>query len=81
MSQIPAVLYYQRKDVNEMLDFKALPHLLDTSILSQDTSIAKKRVLSTLVHTSIQLDEIPKRGTLLSIDAEFVLLQQVRHQL
>lgn len=39
--QIPAILYYQRTDVNKVLDFSALEVPPDESILTADVSTAR----------------------------------------
>lgn len=41
LSQIPAILYYQRTDVNKVLDFSALEVPPDESILTADVSTAR----------------------------------------
>jgi len=40
MKQVPAILYFERVDVREQLDYSGLPDQLDPSILSLDTSIS-----------------------------------------
>lgn len=76
--QIPAVLYYQRVDsASTELDFSSLPQQPDYSILSEDRSISRKRDPRRIQHTPLQKEELPTAGTLISIDAEFVSLQQV----
>lgn len=40
MKQVPAILYFERVDVRERLDYSGLPDQLDPSILSLDTSIS-----------------------------------------
>jgi PAB-dependent poly(A)-specific ribonuclease subunit 2 len=40
MKQVPAILYFERIDVREQLDYSGLPDQLDPSILSLDTSIS-----------------------------------------
>ena len=77
--QIPAVLYYQRVDTpSTELDFSSLLQQPDYSILSEDRSISRKRDPRRIQHTPLQKEELPTAGTLISIDAEFVSLQQVR---
>jgi PAB-dependent poly(A)-specific ribonuclease subunit 2 len=75
-SQIPAVVYYQRVDARQLLNFDALPQAANPSILTLDSTIARRRDPSRLAHTPLASDEIPRKGTLIAIDAEFVSLQQ-----
>jgi len=72
------VLYYQRTDAETTLDYNSLPQQPDYSILSVDHSIAKNRDPKRIQHSILQPEELPTAGTLISIDAEFVSLQQVR---
>lgn len=72
-AQIPAVLFLERID-KEALDPSALPTQPDNSILCKDTSIAWHRDTSKIRHTVLSADEMPKPGTLVAIDAEFVAL-------
>ncbi|GAA5868955.1 hypothetical protein JCM16303_000318 [Sporobolomyces ruberrimus] len=74
--KIPAVLFYERVDSKDILDFSSLPLKGDPSILCEDITISKHRDRSMIKHEPFRLDELPRRGTLVSIDAEFVSLQQ-----
>ncbi|GAA5890653.1 hypothetical protein JCM5296_004329 [Sporobolomyces johnsonii] len=74
--KIPAVLFYERVDSKEMLDFTSLPLKGDPAILCEDITISKNRDRSLIKHEPFRLEELPRRGTLVSIDAEFVSLQQ-----
>jgi len=40
MSQVPAILYLERADCQGQFDYSGLSDTIDTSILSQDTSIS-----------------------------------------
>lgn len=72
----PAILYLERTDVREKLDFRGLPEGIDPSILSQDTSISVNRDKTLIKHRSLRFEELPTPGTLVAIDAEFVSMQQ-----
>ncbi|KAL4065261.1 PAB-dependent poly-A-specific ribonuclease subunit PAN2 [Scleroderma citrinum] len=72
----PAILYLERTDVREKLDFSGLPEGIDPSILSQDTSISVNRDKGLIKHKCLRLEELPTPGTLVAIDAEFVSMQQ-----
>ncbi|KAH7889997.1 PAB-dependent poly-A-specific ribonuclease subunit PAN2 [Phlebopus sp. FC_14] len=74
--KVPAVLYFERADVRQNLDFSGLPDELDPSILSRDTSISVNRDKSLIKHECLRFEELPKPGTLVSVDAEFVSMQQ-----
>ncbi|GAA6005194.1 hypothetical protein JCM11491_002615 [Sporobolomyces phaffii] len=74
--KIPAVLFYERTDSKDILDFSSLPLKGDPSILCEDITISKHRDRAMIKHEPFRLDELPRRGTLVSIDAEFVSLQQ-----
>ncbi|KAH9484202.1 PAN2-PAN3 deadenylation complex catalytic subunit PAN2 [Psilocybe cubensis] len=74
--KVPAILYFERQNVESMLDFSHLTQKLDPSILSRDTSISINRNRSLIKHEFLAPDELPKPGTLVAIDAEFVLMQQ-----
>lgn len=72
----PSILYLERTDVRDRLDFRGLPDQLDPSILSQDTSISINRDKSLIKHEPLRFEELPTPGTLVAIDAEFVSMQQ-----
>ncbi|KAH7927078.1 PAB-dependent poly(A)-specific ribonuclease subunit PAN2 [Leucogyrophana mollusca] len=74
--KVPAILYLERIDVRPRLDFSALPDELDPSILSRDTSISINRDKNLIRHECLRFEELPKPGTLVAIDAEFVSMQQ-----
>ncbi|GAA5855893.1 hypothetical protein JCM8547_000402 [Rhodosporidiobolus lusitaniae] len=74
--KIPAVLFYERVDANDILDLSSLPLQGDPSILCEDITVSKNRDRNLIKHQPFKLDELPRRGTLVSIDAEFVSLQQ-----
>ncbi|KAF9001875.1 ubiquitin carboxyl-terminal hydrolase-domain-containing protein [Cyathus striatus] len=72
----PAVIYLERINCNDSLDYNCLPSTIDLTILSRDTSIALKRDPTLVRHQTLGADEIPTPGTLVAIDAEFVSMQQ-----
>ncbi|KAM0788388.1 hypothetical protein ACM66B_001526 [Microbotryomycetes sp. NB124-2] len=74
--KIPAVLFYERKDSGEILDFSSLPLKGDPSILCRDFTTSKKRDPALVKHEPLSTSELPRPGTLVPIDAEFVSLQQ-----
>lgn len=77
--KVPAVLYWERIDrateahaahLRQATD--ALP--LDTSLLTQDTNMAQHRSAALIRHRVLSPEELPKPGTLVAIDTEFVAL-------
>ncbi|KAG7086554.1 hypothetical protein E1B28_002503 [Marasmius oreades] len=74
--KIPSVLYLERVDTRDTLDLSGLPDLIDPTILCQDTSISLNRDPALIKHKCLSHDELPRPGTLIAIDAEFVQMQQ-----
>lgn len=74
--KIPAVLFFERVDVDSVLDLEDLPMKADPSVLCEDINISRARDRSLIKHQPFRPDELPRRGTLVAIDAEFVSLQQ-----
>ncbi|KAI9469074.1 MAG: ubiquitin carboxyl-terminal hydrolase-domain-containing protein [Benjaminiella poitrasii] len=71
----PAVLQYNRVDLENLYTLDVLPSEVDYSLLFKDLSIAQE-ACSDPQHEILTEDEMPKPGTLVAIDAEFVALQQ-----
>lgn len=40
MAQVPAVIYLERTDAREKIDFNAMAEEIDTSVLSRDSNIS-----------------------------------------
>ncbi|KAF9521074.1 hypothetical protein BS47DRAFT_1404191 [Hydnum rufescens UP504] len=74
--KVPCVVYLERIDMMNQLDFSALPQELDPAILGQRISMATHVDWNSIKHEPLRLDELPKPGTFIAIDAEFVALQQ-----
>ncbi|KAI0648291.1 ubiquitin carboxyl-terminal hydrolase-domain-containing protein [Trametes meyenii] len=74
--KVPAVLYLERVDLRQRLDFTKLPDKMDPTILCRDTNIAVNRDIRAIKHESLRYEELPRPGTLIAIDAEFVSMQQ-----
>ncbi|KAI9313283.1 ubiquitin carboxyl-terminal hydrolase-domain-containing protein [Dichotomocladium elegans] len=71
----PCILQYQRVDTNEILDLSPLPSEVDYSLLFDDLTIAKQRPQNSH-HQVLTPEEMPRKGMLVAIDAEFVALNQ-----
>ncbi|OBZ75634.1 PAB-dependent poly(A)-specific ribonuclease subunit PAN2 [Grifola frondosa] len=74
--KVPAILYLERVDIRPHLDFSYLPDKMDQSILCRDTNISVHRDPRFIKHQCLDYNELPKPGTLIAIDAEFVSMQQ-----
>ncbi|KAG5340326.1 hypothetical protein C0989_002137 [Termitomyces sp. Mn162] len=76
--KVPAIVYYERSDLVEVLDYSRLPNSIDETILCHDTSISLNRDPHLIKHEALLANELPRPGTFVAIDAEFVSMQQVR---
>lgn len=73
--KVPSVIILERVEPG-LVDYSRLPKELDTEVLFKDHSMSWHRRASSIEHQLLTPDELPKPGTLISIDAEFVSLQQ-----
>ncbi|KAH9857626.1 ubiquitin carboxyl-terminal hydrolase-domain-containing protein [Lenzites betulinus] len=73
--KVPAVLYFERVDIRQRLDFSRLPDKMDPTILCRDTNIAINRDPRIIKHEPLRYEELPRPGTLIAIDAEFVKME------
>ncbi|KAG6878679.1 hypothetical protein C0993_011494 [Termitomyces sp. T159_Od127] len=74
--KVPAIIYYERNDLHEVLDYSGLPGSIDETILCHDTSISQNRDPRLIKHEVLLPNELPQPGSLVAIDAEFVSMQQ-----
>lgn len=74
--KVPAIIMFERRDSASLLDYNRLPKQLDHEVLFKDHNMAWHRSASAIKAEILSPDELPKPGTLISIDAEFVALQQ-----
>ncbi|KAF9053213.1 ubiquitin carboxyl-terminal hydrolase-domain-containing protein [Panaeolus papilionaceus] len=74
--KIPSIIYLERVDMHDSLNFSGFAHEIDKSFLMQDTSISKNRDPSLIRHRLLRPNELPDKGTMVAIDAEFVSMQQ-----
>ncbi|TDL27635.1 hypothetical protein BD410DRAFT_782767 [Rickenella mellea] len=74
--KVPTVIYLERIDMRGKIDYSGLPNTVDAMDLTRDLSISPNRDNMDMKHEPLKADELPKPGTLVSIDAEFVSMQQ-----
>ncbi|TFK29824.1 hypothetical protein FA15DRAFT_690571 [Coprinopsis marcescibilis] len=74
--KVPAIVYLERMDIRAQVDLSGLEATKDLDILTHDTSISQNRDPTAIQHQLLSQDELPKPGTLVAIDAEFVSMQQ-----
>ncbi|PVG02168.1 hypothetical protein CPB86DRAFT_811668 [Serendipita vermifera] len=74
--KVPSILYLERVDMREAVNLTNLPMRVDPSILSEDISLSSVRDKASKAHEVFGPDEMPKPGTVVAIDAEFVQMQQ-----
>ncbi|KAH8925754.1 hypothetical protein BT69DRAFT_1239751 [Atractiella rhizophila] len=72
--KIPSTLYFTRVDCDNLLDFSTLPMKIEPSILFHEHSVNRPR--DPKLHRVLQPNELPQKGTIVALDAEFVSLQQ-----
>ncbi|KAG8769786.1 poly(A)-specific ribonuclease [Ceratobasidium sp. 428] len=77
----PCVLYLERADNASTLDFSILPMKMNPDILCRVDNISWRMNKAKLVHEPLTPEELPKPGTLVSIDAEFVSLQKEENEM
>ncbi|ORX47159.1 hypothetical protein DM01DRAFT_1293001 [Hesseltinella vesiculosa] len=73
--KVPSVLQYSRIDIDEVLDTSTIPNSVDYSILFKTMTIAEYTP-DKLSYEPLVPEEMPKPGTLVAIDSEFVALKQ-----
>ncbi|KAI9494041.1 ubiquitin carboxyl-terminal hydrolase-domain-containing protein [Zychaea mexicana] len=71
----PSILQYKRVDSDESLDLSGLPDQADCSILFNDTTVANRPAVNPK-YQILTADEMPKKGTLVALDTEFVALKR-----
>ena len=74
--KIPCVIYYEMDNINDNVNLSILQQKIDPHILCQDHSISWKRDPLLIKHKVLNEFELPKPGTLVAIDAEFVAMDK-----
>ncbi|KIK63543.1 hypothetical protein GYMLUDRAFT_40586 [Collybiopsis luxurians FD-317 M1] len=74
--KVPAILHFERVDRKDAVDFSELPDAIDPAILCRETSISINRDPMLIKHELLDFSELPKPGTVVAVDAEFVSMQQ-----
>ncbi|XP_022090828.1 PAB-dependent poly(A)-specific ribonuclease subunit PAN2-like [Acanthaster planci] len=72
--KVPCVLFYMREDINSHYDI-TINTPIDHTVLQPEASLSQG-VLSHSTFTPLEVDELPKEGDIVGIDAEFVSLNQ-----
>ncbi|VDB99948.1 unnamed protein product [Peniophora sp. CBMAI 1063] len=76
--KVPAILYFERVDCKERVDYGAMSGKEEgdvMGILGRDTNIAVNRDPALIQHVPLAPSERPTPGTVIAIDAEFVQMQ------
>lgn len=66
----------EQVDFDRELRLDKLPSQINPEVLYKDVSLAWNRRNNSVKHKILTPDELPKHGTMIAIDAEFVALQQ-----
>lgn len=74
--KMPCVIFMERQDLIDVLDYSSLPEKIDPAILGQAFSMAAHMDWSAAKQEALEPQELPTPGTIIAIDAEFVALQQ-----
>ncbi|KAF8333955.1 ubiquitin carboxyl-terminal hydrolase-domain-containing protein [Cantharellus anzutake] len=79
--KMPCVIFLERQDLIDTLDYSLLPEKIDPAILGQTLSMAAQMDWSAAKQEVLEPHELPTPGTIIAIDAEFVALQQEESEL
>jgi PAB-dependent poly(A)-specific ribonuclease subunit 2 len=83
--KIPVVLFYQAREIPQPIKEINLVQPITADVFSEDKSLTQSRTernnRKRLTFIPLQADEMPKKGNLVAIDAEFVTLNQEESEL
>ncbi|CAI9729366.1 PAN2-PAN3 deadenylation complex catalytic subunit Pan2-like isoform X1 [Octopus vulgaris] len=77
--KIPCIIYFTRKNINQYHDITVQNPITSEVLLDQSGVVNPKITEKTFI--PLTPDEIPKRGSLVALDAEFVSLDQEQAEL
>uniref|UniRef100_A0A0L8I679 USP domain-containing protein n=1 Tax=Octopus bimaculoides TaxID=37653 RepID=A0A0L8I679_OCTBM len=77
--KIPCIIYFTRKNINQYYDLTVQNPITSDVLLDQSGVVNPKITEKTFI--PLTPDEIPKRGSLVALDAEFVSLDQEQAEL
>ena len=79
--KIPSVLFYQSVEVPEDVNRLSIQNPITSDVFNEDKSLARVGNRKRITFVPLASDEMPKRGDLVAIDAEFVTLNQEESEL
>lgn len=78
--KIPCVLYFVRQDLNSKYNV-SIKNPIEPSVLLAEASLARKQRKRNATFMPLQISELPHKGDLVGLDAEFVTLNQEEAEL
>ncbi|XP_054155443.1 PAN2-PAN3 deadenylation complex catalytic subunit PAN2-like [Oppia nitens] len=80
--KVPSVLIYVRKDLNQLhSNLLAMNNAVTEDVFGEDLNLASKARRGSISFTPLTIDEMPKKGDFVAMDAEFVTLNQEETEL
>ena len=79
--KIPCVLFYQSKVMDKAVREVTYQNPITAEVFLEDKSLAQRGGRKRITFIPLSTEEMPKRGDLVAIDAEFVTLNQEESEL
>ena len=79
--KVPSVLFYQSVEVPEDIKCLSIQNPITADVFNEDKSLARAGNRKRITFMPLASDEMPKKGDLVAIDAEFVTLNQEESEL
>merc|ERR1712223_1297916 len=79
--KIPCILFYQSKEMEPSLREVSLNNPITSEVFLEDKSLAQRGGRKRITFIPLGPEEMPKKGDLVAIDAEFVTLNQEESEL